>query len=104
MGSPAPLRRSIWPAIPRRLRDRSGRPIHPRFPPQRTLSMRKVLSGLVPLVALLAAGWLIARDRQGRLLWDHWDEVKRGILYRSGQLTADQLAEAVKRYQLRTVI
>ncbi len=66
--------------------------------------MRKVLSGLVPLVALLAAGWLIARDRHGRLFWDHWDEVKRGILYRSGQLTADQLTEAVKQYQLRTII
>jgi protein tyrosine/serine phosphatase len=66
--------------------------------------MRKVLSGLVPLVALLVATWLIARDRQGRLLWDHWDEVKRGILYRSGQLTADQLAEAVKQYQIRTII
>jgi protein tyrosine/serine phosphatase len=66
--------------------------------------MRKVLSGLIPLVALLAAGWLIARDRHGRLFWDHWDEVKRGILYRSGQLTADQLTQAVKQYQLRTII
>ena len=66
--------------------------------------MRKVLAGLVPLVALLAAGWLIARDRHGQLLWDHWDEVKRGILYRSGQLTTEQLAEAVNRYQIRTII
>jgi protein tyrosine/serine phosphatase len=56
------------------------------------------------VVALLAATWLIARDRHGRLLWDHWDEVKRGILYRSGQLTADQFAEAVRRYQIRTII
>jgi protein tyrosine/serine phosphatase len=66
--------------------------------------MRKVLAGLIPSVALLVATWLIARDRHGRLLWDHWDEVKRGILYRSGQLTGDQLAEAVQRYQLRTII
>ena len=57
--------------------------------------MRKVLPGLVPLIAAIVAGWLIMLDRQGRLVWDHWDEVKRGILYRSGQLTADQLAQAV---------
>ena len=36
-----------------------------------------------------AAGgiWLIVLDRQGRLVWDHWDEAKRDVLYRSGQLT-----------------
>ena len=66
--------------------------------------MRKVLSGLVPLAAVIVAVWLIALDRQGQLFWDHWDEVKRGILYRSGQLTSEQLTEAVNRYQIRTVI
>lgn len=66
--------------------------------------MRKVLSGLIPLTAALVAAWLISLDRQGRLVWDHWDEVKRGVLYRSGQLTPDQLAEAVRRYNIRTVI
>jgi protein tyrosine/serine phosphatase len=66
--------------------------------------MRKLLSGLVPLAAALAAAWLISLDRQGRLVWDHWDEVKRGVLYRSGQLTPAQLTEAVKRYNIRTVI
>ncbi len=66
--------------------------------------MRKVFSGLVPLAAVIVAVWLITLDRQGQLLWDHWDEVKRGILYRSGQLTSEQLTEAVKRYQIRTVI
>ena len=66
--------------------------------------MRKVLSGLVPMAAALVAAWLISMDRQGRLVWDHWDEVKRGVLYRSGQLAPDQLAEAVKRYNIRTVI
>lgn len=66
--------------------------------------MRKVFSGLVPLAAVIVAVWLITLDRQGQLLWDHWDEVKRGILYRSGQLTREQLTEAVKRYQIRTVI
>jgi protein tyrosine/serine phosphatase len=66
--------------------------------------MRKVLSGLVPLAAALVAAWLISLDRQGRLVWDHWDEVKRGVLFRSGQLTSDQLTQAVKRYNIRTVI
>jgi protein tyrosine/serine phosphatase len=66
--------------------------------------MRKLLSGLVPLSAALAAAWLISLDRQGQLVWDHWDEVKSGVLYRSGQLSSSQLTEAVKRYNIRTVI
>ena len=66
--------------------------------------MRKLLYGLILLVAALLAGWLIVLDRQGRLVWDHWDEAKRGVLYRSGQLTGDQLTAAVKRHDIRTVI
>jgi protein tyrosine/serine phosphatase len=66
--------------------------------------MRNLVSGLVPLAAFLAAAWLISLDRQGRLVWDHWDEVKRGVLYRSGQLSPDQLTDAVKRYNIRTII
>jgi protein tyrosine phosphatase (PTP) superfamily phosphohydrolase (DUF442 family) len=66
--------------------------------------MRKALFGLIPLAAAAVAGWLIVLDRQGRLVWDHWDEAKRGVLYRSGQLTGDQLTEAVNRHHIRTVI
>jgi protein-tyrosine phosphatase len=66
--------------------------------------MRKLLFGLIPLLAAAAAGWLIVLDRQGRLVWDHWDESKRGILYRSGQLTSPQLTEATRRFGIRTVI
>jgi protein tyrosine/serine phosphatase len=66
--------------------------------------MRIVLSGLVPLSAVLVAAGLIGLDRQGRLVWDHWDAVKPGILYRSGQLSGDQLRAAVKNYGIRTVI
>jgi protein tyrosine phosphatase (PTP) superfamily phosphohydrolase (DUF442 family) len=66
--------------------------------------MRKVLFALIPLLAAAGAGWLVVLDRQGRLVWDHWDEAKRGVLYRSGQLTSDQLTEAVKRHGIRTVI
>ena len=66
--------------------------------------MRKVLYGLILLAVVLPTGWLIVLDRQGRLIWDHWDEAKRGVLYRSGQLTGDQLTAAVKRHGIRTVI
>ena len=66
--------------------------------------MRMVLSALVPASAIAAALFLISFDRHGRLMWDHWDEVKRGILYRSGQLTPRQLREAVKRHQIRTIV
>lgn len=66
--------------------------------------MRRLLFGLIPLVAAGAAGWLIVLDRQGRLVWDHWDESKRGVLYRSGQLTNDQFTEATRRYGIRTVV
>jgi protein tyrosine/serine phosphatase len=66
--------------------------------------MRKLLYGLILLAVVLPAGWLIMLDRQGRLVWDHWDEAKRGVLYRSGQLTGDQLTAAIKRHGIRTVI
>ncbi len=66
--------------------------------------MRKLSFGLVPLLAAIAAGWLIVLDRQGRLVWDHWDESKRGVLYRSGQLTGEQLTQAAERFGIRTVI
>ena len=65
---------------------------------------RLLLFGLVPLLAAVAAAWLIVLDRQGLLVWDHWDESKRGVLYRSGQLTSAQLTEATGRYGIRTVI
>jgi protein tyrosine phosphatase (PTP) superfamily phosphohydrolase (DUF442 family) len=66
--------------------------------------MRKSLPGLLVLASAGLAGWMIVLDRQNRLHWDHWDEVKPGILYRSGQLTGGQLTEAVQRYGIRTVV
>jgi protein tyrosine/serine phosphatase len=51
-----------------------------------------------------AAAWLADEGRRNRLVWDHFDVVKPGILYRSGQLNGDQLAAAVRRYRLRTII
>ena len=66
--------------------------------------MRKVLLGLLILASAGLAGWMIVLDRQNRLVWDHWDVVKPGILYRSGQFTVDQLTDAVRRYGIRTVV
>jgi protein tyrosine/serine phosphatase len=65
--------------------------------------MRIVLA-LAVLVGLGVGVWLTVETRANRLVWDHWDVVKPGILYRSGQLNPDQLAEAVRRYGLRTVV
>ncbi len=55
----------------------------------------------------LAAGvgvWVTIETRRNRLVWDHFDVVKRGYMYRSGQLNPDQLRDAIRRYGLRTVI
>ena len=41
---------------------------------------------------------------RNRLVWDHFDVVKPGILYRSGQLNPDQLESAVRGYGIRTVV
>lgn len=66
--------------------------------------MSRVLLGAVVLASAGAAAWMIALDPQNRFQWDHWDVVKPGVLYRSGQLTSDQLAQAVERYGIKTVV
>lgn len=66
--------------------------------------MSRVLFGAIILTSAGAAAWMVALDRRNQLQWDHWDVVKPGILYRSGQLTSDQLAEAVERYGIKTVV
>ena len=66
--------------------------------------MRKRILGVLVLASAALGGWLIVLDRQNRLHWDHWDVVKPGILYRSGQLTSKQLTEAVRQYGIRTVV
>lgn len=38
------------------------------------------------------------------MIWDRFDTVKPGVLYRSGQLSTAQLREAINRYGIRTVI
>lgn len=66
--------------------------------------MRRILLGAIMLTAAGGVAWMAWLDRHNRLQWDHWDVVKHGVLYRSGQLTSDQLTEAVKRYGIRTVV
>jgi protein tyrosine/serine phosphatase len=66
--------------------------------------MRRILLGAILAASAVAAAWMAVLDRQNRLRWDHWDVVKPGVLYRSGQLTSDQLTEAVSRYGIKTVI
>lgn len=66
--------------------------------------MNRILFGAVILASAGAAVGLISRDHPSRRNWDHWDVVKPGILYRSGQLTSDQLAQAIKTYGIKTVV
>jgi protein tyrosine phosphatase (PTP) superfamily phosphohydrolase (DUF442 family) len=56
------------------------------------------------LAAAVVATWLTIETRRNRLVWDHFDVVKHGILYRSGQLNGEQLEAAVRRYGIRTVV
>ncbi len=65
--------------------------------------MRTGITLAIVAVAAVAL-WLTVETRRNRLVLDHFDVVKRGILYRSGQLNPDQLAEVVARYGIRTVI
>jgi len=66
--------------------------------------MRRILLGAILAASAVAAAWMAVLDRQNRLRWDHWDVVKPGVLYRSGQLTSDQLTQAVARYGIKTVV
>jgi hypothetical protein len=58
---------------------------------------------VVAVVAVSVGVWLVTLSRHNRLVWDHFDVVKPGVLYRSGQLDGDQLETAIRRYGIRTV-
>jgi protein tyrosine/serine phosphatase len=64
----------------------------------------RIAAAAVALVALTGALWLTRETRANRLVWDHFDVVKPGILYRSGQLNPDQLIAVCRRYGIRTVV
>ncbi len=59
---------------------------------------------LTAVTSVVLGIWLAIETRRNHLVWDHFDVVKRDILYRSGQLTTEQLEAAVNRYKIRTVI
>lgn len=56
------------------------------------------------IVVLSVAGWLVRECQANRLVWDHFDVAAPGVLYRSGQLQADQLEAAITRLKLKTVV
>jgi len=64
---------------------------------------RAVVVAIISSTAALAI-WLAVELRRDRVVWDHWDVVKPHILYRSGQLSPEQLTAAVEDYGLRTVV
>jgi len=66
--------------------------------------MRKVLALALITTILAITTWVTIQTRRNRLVWDHFDVVKHGVLYRSGQLNVDQLAAAVERYGIKTVV
>ncbi|MDX2038787.1 MAG: tyrosine-protein phosphatase [Isosphaeraceae bacterium] len=60
---------------------------------------------LAASVAVLAAVvWLTVQTQRNSLVLDHFDVVKPRILYRSGQLTLDQLDDVVTRHGIRTLV
>lgn len=70
---------------------------------------RKGWSMAVLFAATIAGGtalgvWLTIQSKRNQLVWDHWDVVVPGAFYRSGQLERDQLAEAIRRHRIKTVI
>jgi protein tyrosine phosphatase (PTP) superfamily phosphohydrolase (DUF442 family) len=65
--------------------------------------MRMAIS-VAGFLAVVVGLWVTIETRRNRLVWDHFDVVKPGILYRSGQLNGDQLADVVAQFGIRTVI
>ena len=64
----------------------------------------RIFYGITAVVAAVLAVWLTVETRNNRLVWDHFDVVKPGILYRSGQLKPEQLEDVVGRFAIRTVV
>lgn len=66
--------------------------------------VRIALSLAVIASGLGTTAWMTSAAQRRQYVWDHWDVVKHGTLYRSGQLPADQLEAAIRTYRLRTVV
>lgn len=66
---------------------------------------RATLVALFCLLALaLTGGGLGLAYVSREVIWDRFDIVKPGILYRSGQLTESQLSQAIEAYGIKTVV
>lgn len=65
---------------------------------------RWFMAGFVLTVTISVSIWMTIETKKNRLVWDHFDAVKPGILYRSGQLTKTQIRRAVELYGIRTII
>jgi protein tyrosine/serine phosphatase len=59
---------------------------------------------VVVTTAVALTIWATIETKKNRLVWDHFDEVTPGVLYRSGQLTKTQIRQAVAKYGIRTII
>jgi protein tyrosine/serine phosphatase len=57
---------------------------------------------IVVMVGVGVAGAVVWRWEEWA--WDHFDVVKPGVLYRSGQLTGAQLEAAVGRFGIKTIV
>jgi hypothetical protein len=66
------------------------------------LALPLTLAGL-SLLAATGAGFGL-RHVADQVVWERFDAVKPGVLYRSGQLRPDQLRAAIERYGIRTVV
>lgn len=66
--------------------------------------MRIAMAAALLAIVAGATTWLTIEVQSNRLVWDHFDVVTPGVLYRSGQLNPEQLAEAIETYKLRTVV
>jgi len=66
--------------------------------------LRRPVPALAALGLLIAAGWATYHVVDSRYPYYHFRTVKEGAFYRSGQMTPEELEEAVARYGVRTVI
>jgi len=66
--------------------------------------MRFALALVVIASAMGTTAYMTSEAHRKSAVWDHWDVVKHGTLYRSGQLRPEQLEKAVSAYGLRTVV
>ena len=66
--------------------------------------MRTSIALATLIAAMSLATWWAIESRRSALVWDHFDVVKPGVLYRSGQLEPGQLEAAVGRHGIKTVV